>query len=363
MSTTTAPMRANYLVSRTLDFWLLGGASVVAYLAMTVAGGFRNWYGVSNQFGNLAVTMSMMSLFVNYPHFLASYRLAYGRGQDFVVKHWFHLLLVPSLLLGFLTCAYCLAVEPQSRGLSEQLLGAGINFMFFTVGWHYAKQAFGCMMVYSAYDRYPLDRVQRESLRFSLLSLWWYNFTNANLNPTGTFWSLKYSTWQLPGWLYLGSFWIFQIMIAVVLYRVFFRNWRAGYRPSPTFLIPYVAMMLWFAPCFRQPDFFFYVVPFFHSLQYLTFVYRVERSRPSIRESAGRATALVFGLALSGWMCFEVVPGNLDMSMEAMTTFGFSFCLIAANLFINIHHYFIDNVLWRVRDDPQVRQALFSDPV
>ena len=89
----------------------------------------------------------------------------------------------------------------------------------------------------------------------------------------------------------------------------------------------------------------------------------MERSRPSIRESAGRATALMLGLALSGWMAFEVVPGNLDMSMNATTTFGFSFCLIAANLFINIHHYFIDNVLWRVRDDQLVRQALFSDPV
>ena len=356
-------MRTNYLVSRTLDFWLLGGASVLAYAAMTVATGFRNWYGVSNQFGNLAVTMAMMSLFVNYPHFLASYRLAYGRGRGFVLKHWFQTLLVPSLLLGFLVCSYCLAVNPDGLKLSQQMLGAGINFMFFTVGWHYSKQAFGCMMVYAAYDRFPLDRWQRESLRFSLLSLWWYNFTNANQNPTGSFWSLTYSTWQLPRWLYVGSFWVFQLMIAVMLYQVLFRNWKAGHRPSPTFLIPYVAMMLWFAPCFRQPDFFFYVVPFFHSLQYLTFVYRVERARPSIRESAGRATALVLGLALSGWMCFEVVPGNLDMSMDAMTTFGFSFCLIAFNLFINIHHYFLDNVLWRVRDDHLVRQALFSEPL
>ena len=363
MSTTTAPVRTNYLVSRTLDFWLLGGASVLAYLAMTMAAGFRNWYGVSNQYGNLAVTMATMALFVNYPHFLASYRLAYCRGQSFVLKHWFNLLLVPSLLVGFISCAYCLVVDPPMRSVSEQMLGAGINFMFFTVGWHYSKQAFGCMMVYSAYDRYPLDRVQRESLRFSLLSLWWYNFANSSQTPTGAFWSLKYATWQLPHWAYLLSFYLFQAILAWVAYRVFYRNWRAGHRPSPTFLIPYIAMMLWFAPCLRQPEFFFYVVPFFHSLQYLTFVYRVERSRPSIRESAGRATALVFGLALTGWMAFEVVPGNLDMSMQATTTFGFSFCLIAANLFLNIHHYFIDNVLWRVREDPMVREALFSDPV
>ena len=76
------------------------------------------------------------------------------------------------------------------------------------------------------------------------------------------------------------------VLLAWVAYRVLYRNWKAGHRPSPTFLIPYLAMLLWFAPCFRQPDFFFYVVPFFHSLQYLTFVYRVERSRPSIRPAS-----------------------------------------------------------------------------
>lgn len=356
-------MRVNYLVSRTLDFWLLGGASVLTYLAMSAAGGFRNWYGVSNQFSNVAMTMATLALFVNYPHFLASYRLAYGRGQTFVVKHWFHLLLVPMLLLGFLTCAYCLAVEPKSLDISAQMMGAGVNLMFLTVGWHYSKQAFGCMMVYAAYDRYPLDRVQRESLRFSLLSVWWYNFAHSSQNPTGVFWALKYNTWQLPRWAYLGSFYAFQALLIWVLYRVFYRNWKAGHRPSPTLVIPFVAMLLWFAPCFRQPDFFAYVVPFFHSLQYLAFVYRVERARPSIRESAGRATALVLGLALTGWLAFEAVPGNLDMGMDATNVFGFSFCLVAFNLFLNIHHYFIDNVLWRVREDPQVRQALFSDPV
>ncbi|MFN8611452.1 MAG: hypothetical protein U0931_28155 [Vulcanimicrobiota bacterium] len=363
MSTTTAPVRVNYLVSRYLDFWLLGGASVFTYLAMSAAGGFRNWYGVSNQFSNVAVTMATLALFVNYPHFLASYRLAYGRGQAFVVKHWFNLLLVPALLLSFLTCAYCLAVEEKSLDLSQQMLGAGVNFMFFTVGWHYTKQAFGCTMVYAAYDRYPLDRIQRESLRFSLLSVWWYNFAQASQNPSGVFWSLKYATWRLPYWVYQASTLVFLALFAWVIYRVVYRNWKSGHRPGPTMMMPYLAMLLWFAPCFRQPDFFYYVVPFFHSLQYLAFVYRVERARPSIRESGRRATALVLGLLLTGWLAFEVVPGNLDMSMNANTTFGFSFCLVAFNLFINVHHYFIDNVLWRVRDDPQVRQALLSDPV
>jgi len=349
-----------YLVSRSLDFWLLGGASLLVYVVMTLGAGFRDLYGVSNQFGNLAVTMAMMSLFVNYPHFLASYRLAYGRGRAFLVKHWFHTIVVPCLLINFLVAAYWFANDPGSKSLCERMLGAAVNFMYFTVGWHYSKQAFGCMMVYAAYDRYPLDRVQRESLRFSLLSLWWYSFAYGNLAPTGSFWSLTYSTWQVPFSAYYASRAIFFALAGWVLYRVLFRNWKAGYRPNPTFWVPYVALAVWFAPCFRQPDFFFYVVPFFHSLQYLAFVYRVERAQPGLRESASRATTLILGLCLTGWLSFELVPGNLDIAYDNLRTFGFSFFLLAANVFINIHHYFLDNVLWRVREDEKVRTALFS---
>lgn len=360
MYSVAASARAPYLVSRILDFWLLGGASLLAYAILVSAAGFRDLYGVSNQFGNLAVTMSTLSLLVNYPHFLASYRLAYGRGKGFLLKHWFATVLVPCLMINFLVAAYWFANDPDSKGICEKMLGAGINFMYFTVGWHYSKQAFGCMMVYAAYDRYPLDRVQRESIRYSLLSVWWYNFAYSNLAPTGSFWSLTYQTWQVPFNFYYASRAVFVLGALWVAYRVLYQNWRAGHRPGPTLWVPYVAMAVWFAPCFRQPDFFFYVVPFFHSLQYLAFVYRVERSRPALRNSSVRATLLVLGLCFSGWIAFELVPGNLDKVFDNLRTFGFSFFLIAANLFINIHHYFLDNVLWRVRDDEAVRQALFS---
>lgn len=363
MSSTAVPApaeRTNYLVSRSLDFWLLGGASVLIYLVMCLAGRYRGYYGVSNQLGNLAMTMAMMSLVVNYPHFLASYRLAYTRGKDFVLKHWFQTLVVPCLLCNFLVYAYLLANQPGSKQLCETMLGIGINFMYFTVGWHYSKQAFGCMMVYAAYERYPLERWQRELVRFSLLSVWWFSFAYNSMAGGGVFWSLRYATWSLPAWAYPLSYTLFVGLAAAVAYLVVYRNWRKGHPPNATMWIPYLAMSIWFAPCFRQMDFYLYVVPFFHSMQYLAFVYRVERSKPEIRESSVNGPLLVMALALTGWLAFEFLPGNLDQAFDNLRTFGFSFFLIAFNLFINIHHYFLDNVLWRVRDDVEVRRALFS---
>lgn len=324
---------------------------------MMVASPYRGAYGVHNHFGNLAMTMAALSLFVNYPHFLASYRLAYSRGLGFVRKHWFQTLVVPCILIQALVYAYFLAHQPEGKARAEWLLGFGVNLMYFTVGWHYTKQAFGCMMVYAVYDRYPLDRLQRELLRWSLLSVWWYNWTEAHLNQGGQFWELNYSNWPLPSWLHPLSLGLFVFLATAVAWRVIWRNWRQGAKPSPTFLVPYLAMLLWFAPCFRQYDYYVYVVPFFHSLQYLAFVYRMEAAENS---SPGKTVLVSFLLCLSGWLAFEAVPGNLDMVFDNVRTFGFSFFLIGANLFLNIHHYFLDNVLWKVRDDPKVRAALFE---
>jgi len=360
MTTVSTAPRQPSLVSPFWDFWLLGGASLLLYGIIRLAAGYRGYYGVSNQLGNLAVTMATLSLIVNYPHFLASYRLAYGRGVAFLKKHWFQTLIVPCLLCNFLVVAYWFAQQPDSKPLCEDLLGFGINFMYFTVGWHYSKQAFGCTMVYAAYQKYPLTSLQRESIRWSLLSVWWYNFTYNCLAGSGAFWSLRYSTWALPPFAYPLSVGIFWALAAWVGYGVIYRNWKAGHRPHPTTAVPYLAMMVWFAPCFRQTDYFMYLVPFFHSLQYLTFVYKVESHGPDLRDASMRATLVALGLTLTGWLAFEFVPGNLDQAFDNLRNFGFSFFLIAFNLFINIHHYFLDNVLWRVREDQQVREALFA---
>ena len=91
---------------------------------------------------------------------------------------------------------------------------------------------------------------------------------------------------------------------------------------------PYVAMVVWFAPCFRQADYSLYVVPFFHSLQYLIFVYRVEdfevHSHKQIMAER-RWAFLAVGLIITGWLAFEAFPGNLDNVFGNERNFGFSF--------------------------------------
>jgi hypothetical protein len=125
-------------------------------------------------------------------------------------------------------------------------------------------------------------------------------------------------------------------------------------------VVPFVALYVWWLPQTRQSEFYFLLTPLFHSLQYLAFVYKMEDSR--LRRTPHRelrATLLVVGTVVAGWLAFEFLPNTIDTQLGTFNAWHMFFFFTAAMLFINIHHYFLDNVLWRLRD-PQVRAYLLG---
>jgi hypothetical protein len=385
---TAAPVRLapKALTTRFLDFWLLGGASILVWLVMIGVQGFRTSWAIDQHFKNLTYTAASLSLLINYPHFLISYKLAYRRGRGFVMAHSWQLLIVPLLLIATFAMAFVaydtpvgqLPLVPTLTGavgsvagtaqvlsgprLGDLLFTAVFNFMMLTVGWHYTKQVFGCMMVYSYFDGYQLTQAQRDLTKRSLLTIWVMNFVHTNIGGTANVFSqFKYYSFDLPDiaaplaeLVVLGG-------LVLVVYKVFYANYRdRGAVPSLNMLVPFIALYVWWMPQTRQYEFYFLLTPLFHSLQYLAFVYKMEDTRlKSGPNREVRATALVIGIVLAGWLAFEFVPNSLDNAVGTFSAWNMFFFFTAAMLFINIHHYFIDNVLWRFRD-PEVRAYLLS---
>ena len=306
MTATTESRSDRALTSRGMDFWLLGGASVLVWAAMIAAENYRqSSWAVDHHFANLAAISATLALVCNYPHFMASYKLAYLRGWTFISRFWFQLVLVPILLAAALWYGYRLYQSPaeghellasanaalNAIGLETnigkaptfgiEIMGLLINFMFFTVGWHYSKQTYGCMMVYAAYDGYRLSSAQRRLLKFSVFMIWGTSYCFANLESTAReFQEIPYASLGLPAFCYYICVAGFALGMLGVASLVVMRNFlRAGQRPSANFLVPYVAFALWWFPPLVQWDYFFLVVPFFHSLQYLGFVYKIEHER------------------------------------------------------------------------------------
>lgn len=376
------------LTTRYLDFWMLGGASILIWLVMFGLQGFRaDHWAIDHHFRNIFAITTTLALIANHPHFMASYKLAYvNGGWPFVVRHWFQLILVPVLLVCLFLCSYVSFTMPtqahplvtsvnglcealgmrtrigNSENMGAELLSYGVVFMFMTVGWHYAKQVYGCMMVYANYDQYPLDPLQRAALRWNLYGIWWTNFFAAfSTEGFGSYFGLKYYYLALPralvtlSWAYLG------VTFAVASYRVFYRNYKEkGRLPSLNMLVPYVSLHLWWLPVFYQAEFYL-LVPLFHAIQYLVFVYKIEANK--LREERPqsmqwRGTLIALGLVLAGYCSFEYFPNTIDVMMRNRVVLNTWFVFICAQIFINVHHYFIDNVLWRFNNQDVKRYLL-----
>jgi hypothetical protein len=129
-----------------------------------------------------------------------------------------------------------------------------------------------------------------------------------------------------------------------------------------------VSLYLWTVFSAADPAYVL-VIPFFHSLQYLAIVYRCKftelRGRLKTLEGQMRLWGFALLGGLLGWLGFWLVPGYLDFqTVQWMwtTTPEPALAIACFWLFINVHHYFIDNVLWRATN-PYVRANLFGAAV
>ena len=115
----------------------------------------------------------------------------------------------------------------------------------------------------------------------------------------------------------------------------------------------------------------------FHSLQYMAVVWRYQLNVEGERVRAGGYSperkwwawlhtvparlvrfALVAGVL--GYLGFWLAPFVFDTVVAYdRTVLGATVFLFIGWTFINIHHYFIDNVIWR-RDNPGTRRHLFA---
>ena len=112
-----------------------------------------------------------------------------------------------------------------------------------------------------------------------------------------------------------------------------------------------------------------YLIPALHSVQYLYFVWLMKRNEA--REAEGPPTfgrpvavrlgALLVSALLLGWFLFHGAPTFLDTVLvsrphhaASLGALGETPFFAAFFVFVNLHHYFMDGVIWR-RENPETR--------
>lgn len=371
---TSAPLVSSHVApasvprGRVVEFLLVGGATPFLFLL--------SWAlqrGLPFEVADLAVgfTFFHAAYIVNDPHFSVTYLLFY---QDFKerafgsafsrglrIRYWVAGLLVPAAL-GIWAVSSLVARSPARLGMLMQL-------MFILVGWHYVKQGFGVMMVLSSRRGVRFLPHERWIILAHCFAGWAYSWANpaqdVRLEHVK---GVLYTAAARPALFeraMLGALVLSTVALVVMLVT---KRRREG--PLPLFT-PLTALLcsIWTWLIFSAADpLVRYMTPALHSLQYLYFVWLLKRNEAKSRVGAPfyeappreRLAVLAVSALALGWLLFHGAEGlddglaTLPRDYGTTPSMGPTPYFAALYAFVNLHHYFMDHVIWR-RENPRTR--------
>ncbi|MGO9246258.1 MAG: hypothetical protein ACLQDC_15995 [Verrucomicrobiia bacterium] len=352
-----AIQRERYLFGPRVDFICLGGGSlmVIALVAL-----FHPMMHTPPPHRLLLVVLFTATI-LNFPHFVHSYQIFYARfgtkialeGGALRRRYVFAGIIVPIVLLAAIAAAI---------GLEAPIGIAVLGSLFvFLTGWHYVKQGYGLLIVDSVLKRSFFQTWEKWLLVANCYAVWlsYWCIYNDGFGSNEVFSKLIVLI-HVPEILVRASLLVSGVLLVAIL-TMFGRRIVRG-EPVPVlgalsyFTTLYIWLFLLLDPWFLL------IVPAFHSLQYLVVVWRYKLSELSARcGSRMRAFSgfLAFGFFV-GIAAFIIVPVFLDSFVDyGGTALGSGIFLFFFVVFINIHHYFLDNVMWR-RENPDVRRYLMA---
>lgn len=345
-----------YLISPKTDWLTIGGLSILIFPLFLFL--IPNDSGLSERAGGLLYAIAFI---VNYPHFTIAYQLLYGDYRHLLLKDYRFVwagIVVPILMVFYIVFALL--------NQSADLLAYFVEFMFVIVGWHYTKQTYGVVMVTSSMKKYFYNQWERWSLKVNMYALWITSFLSFNIGENNglEYWGIKYYSLNFPIQSIYIAYAVTAISLAVFSYLMIRRIIKTKVWPPFISIIGFVSIYVWFLPIFYDPIFNL-AVPFFHSIQYFTFVIALKKNEivaetRNSNKSIRWAIAYVSFAILTGVIFFEALPRVMDVSIPYNhQLFGEGLFLFLFSVFINIHHYFIDNVIWRA-DNKKVKTYLFT---
>jgi hypothetical protein len=336
------PRRAS-IISPIIDLLCVGGLSVIVFVPLLLS-------GKSDLLMVGAGVQAFLATVINMPHFMASYRLLY-RSRETILRHRWASIYVPAIII--LYSAGALWEAQYSPVLVVILISVSSGYL----AWHYTGQVWGMMASYAYLDGTGFEKSERALIRTGLriLLAWhvtWFLYTQLR-DPSSV----------RPLYLIVSGGTLVAFALGVIgLARM---RQRTGKLPPLRALVAWIAIFIWYAVMARDPKALFWI-QIAHALQYLAFPIRVEINRTSVGDAKSPARfamhMVLYGVAIlaASYLIGEIVPAR------AMDVVGNIFgeqpgraAPVLILMFINIHHYFTDGVIWKI-SNPEVRRELFA---
>ncbi len=338
------------------DFLCLGGGSIIVCgaLALLLPQGIPE---VQN-----AALATLLVTAINQPHFAHSYQMFYANFKEKA----FGAAYPPSLRLRYVTAGLVvpavltILLSGAIIGGSARLLGYSANLMFFLVGWHYVKQGYGILILDSVQKRLFFSDAAKTMLRVNGYVCWITAWLAANHAVTAApFAGITFYTLPVPVPVYYAAI-AAAVISTLVALGVFLRRWHEARGTLPwNGVLAYIATLYLWIVFVRINPLAIAVVPSFHSLQYNAVVWRYQLNTKRDTRDASLSFFILTGVVL-GVLGFVGLPKILGLVLPYdKAVLGPSVYLFACVIFINVHHYFLDSVMWR-RGNPDIQKYLFG---
>jgi hypothetical protein len=347
--------------SKLAEFLLVGGATLFLY---PLSFALRTTLGLDASELAIGFLAFHAAFVVNDPHFTVTYLLFYKRdvARAQPVRWTLAGIVVPLVLLAWAGAALGMR--------SAQTLGWMVQLMYLLVGWHYAKQGFGVLTVLSARAGVFLTSRERTAFLANAYAGWAFAWANP-ASAAGEFEEKGVVYWAIahPRWFEIAAGAAFVFSCAAVV-GVLVARARRGDRGIPRAPLAGFLVTVWAWTIFSSADpLVRYLIPALHSVQYFYFVWLMKRNEalaeegpPHFGRPVGVRLALVFLSAVGlSVLLFHALPGFFDAALAARwqvrgkeIPLGETPFLAAFFVFLNVHHYFMDFVVWR-RENPETK--------
>ena len=303
-----------------------------------------------------------LTVLINMPHFMASYRLLYQR-REMIERYRWASLYVPAGLL--LYAGISMWLVPWTTLPAYLLLFVSGAYL----ARHYTGQAWGMMASFAYVEQRPFEEGERRLIRAGLSAMLFFHvlaFLRFARVPQLVYDDLGFSqdlvqaAWQfypaIAGAAFVACLVGFEGMRRYVK--------RTGAWPPLRVLLPWLATHLWYVAIAYDMRAIFWV-QISHALQYLVFPARVEINR---RFEGRNPTRVRVGVHLMGYAVALVAVGLIwnplvpwlltDSVRSAIGPQGVFLLPAVIIAVLNVHHYFSDGCVWKI-SNPTVRSDLF----
>lgn len=354
-------MKNQTLYSEKIDFALLGGGSLLLLLLIRTllppnADSIDFSFAATIFFAN----------FINHPHFAISYFIFYSDFNKKTSNQYIQSLRIRYISIGIVAPIAIIAyIWWLIYCKNYNALGLLANAMFFLVGWHYVKQGYGMLMLQSSLKKQFFNDQEKNAFLRNAYAAWIFSWLLINYIAAGKspqYFGIPYLAFHIPAWILTISGIVSTAYTMQWLFIIYKRH-KAKEAIVWNGIIAYsTSLYAWLL--IRDPIVILWV-PLFHSLQYLavTWRFQLNKYRSNISPSIHYRYKFAAFLSMTfifGYLFFFHIPMWLDRNISYdHEIFGHTLFMFLFWIFINIHHYLIDTVMWR-KGNPDVQKYLFN---